>query len=41
MVVLVTLILVVAIVTVFILTEVAKSIKESWHKLYGKDRFYD
>ena len=29
------------IVTVFILTEVAKSIRENWHKLYGKDRFYD
>lgn len=27
------------IVTVFILTEVAKSIRENWHKLYGKDRF--
>ena len=41
MVVLVALILVIAIVTVSILTEVAKSIRESWHKLYGKDRFYD
>lgn len=28
-------------VTVSILTEVAKSIRENWHKLYGKDRFYD
>ena len=41
MVVLVALILVVAIFTVFILTEVAKSIRENWHKLYGKERFYD
>lgn len=41
MVVLAALILVIAIVTVFILTEVAKSIRENWHKLYGKDRFYD
>lgn len=41
MIVLGALILVVAIVTVFILTEVAKSIRENWHKLYGKDRFYD
>ena len=41
MVVLVALILVVAIFTVFILTEVAKSIGENWHKLYGKERFYD
>ena len=41
MVVLAALILVVAIVTVFILTEVAKSIRENWHKLYRKDRFYD
>lgn len=38
---LVALTLVIAIVTVFILTEVAKSIRENWHKLYGKDRFYD
>ena len=41
MVVLVALILVTAVVTVFILTEVVKSIREIWHKLYGKDRFYD
>lgn len=41
MVVLVALILVTAVVTVFILTEVVKSIRENWHKLYGKDRFYD
>ena len=41
MVVLVALILVVAIFTVFILAEVAKSIRENWHKLYGKERFYD
>ena len=41
MVVLVALILVVALFTVFILTEVAKSIRENWHKLYGKERFYD
>lgn len=41
MVVLVALILVIAVGTVFILTEVVKSIRESWHKLYGKDRFYD
>jgi hypothetical protein len=41
MVVLVALILVIAVGTVLILTEVVKSIRESWHKLYGKDRFYD
>lgn len=37
----VALILVTAVFTVFILTEVVKSIRESWYKLYGKDRFYD
>lgn len=41
MVVLVALILVVAVSTVFILIEVVKSIRETWHKLYGKDKFYD
>lgn len=38
---LVALILVIAVVTVFILTEVVKSIKENWYELCGKDRFYD
>ena len=38
---LVALILVIAMVTVFILTEVVKSIKENWYELCRKDRFYD
>ena len=41
MVVLVALILVVAVFTVLIFTEVVKSIRETWHKLYGKEKSND
>lgn len=41
MVALVALILIIVVVTVFILIESVKAIRESWHELYGKDRFYD
>lgn len=41
MVVLVALILVVAVFTVLIFTEVVKSIRENWHKLYGKEKSND
>lgn len=38
---LVALILIIAVGTVFILIEAVEAIRESWHELYGKDRFYD